>query len=134
METYPHPFFFVSFLTSDLETQWQPFITSSKMQISASAHCKRSHHSLIFPPSNSLLANYCTAVFLRAVQKCNRGRAERAQQRNTATARFFQIISQLRSRGLEGKNCRVWWDHLAFSLLLLLMFPPAFYYIFHRII
>lgn len=60
--------FFANFQTSELETQRQPFITSFKMQISATPHCKRSHHGLIFPPSNSLLANYCTAVFLRAVQ------------------------------------------------------------------
>lgn len=66
-------FFFASFQTSELEAQRQPFITSFKMQISATPHCKRSHHSLIFPPSNSLPANYCTAVFLRAVQNAIRG-------------------------------------------------------------
>lgn len=42
-----------------------------QMQISATQHCKTSHQSLIFPPSNPLFANYCTAVFLRAMQDAN---------------------------------------------------------------
>lgn len=66
--------FFASSQISEMGTWRQPFITSrSKMRISATQRCKRSHHSLIFPPSNSLLANYCTAVFLRAMQNADRG-------------------------------------------------------------
>lgn len=51
--------------------------------------------------------------------KMQLGRAERAQQRNTATGKFCHIISWLPSRGLTGINFTVWWDLLAFSLLLL---------------
>lgn len=119
MKTYSHPFF-ASSQISELETWRQPFITScSKMQNSATQYCKRSNDSLIFPRSNSLLASYCTAVFLRAMQNANRG-GLKEPWKETVTEKSIQITSCLISCGLKGINCRVRWDLLGFSLLCLL--------------
>lgn len=76
---------------AELETWRQLLIASrSEVQISAAQHSKSRHQSLIFPPSNALLAKYCTAVLLRAVQ--NAQRIETAPERNTVAKKFVQII------------------------------------------
>lgn len=118
-ENFSTSLFFASFQTSELETQRPPFITSSKMQISATPQCKSSHHSLIFPPSNSLLANYCTAVFLRAVQNAIGGGLKEPSKETQRQQSSFRASHDFLVVGRKA-NCRVWWDLLAFSLLLLL--------------